>query len=38
MSRTIDRPGGRFMSGTIAVGLVIVLMAVLFWRWRQRAG
>ncbi|WFU19468.1 pyrroloquinoline quinone-dependent dehydrogenase [Bradyrhizobium sp. CB3481] len=35
-SRTIDRPGGRFMSGAIAVGLVIVLMAALVWRWRRR--
>ena len=34
-SRTIDRPGGRFMSGAIAVGLVVVLMAVLVWRWRR---
>jgi quinoprotein glucose dehydrogenase len=35
-SRTIDRPGGRFMSGAIAVGVVIVLMAMLTWRWRRR--
>ena len=34
-SRTIDRPGGRFMSGAIAVGLVVLLMAVLVWRWRR---
>ena len=34
-SRTIDRPGGRFMSGAIAAGLVIVLMAMLVWRWRR---
>ena len=34
-SRTIDRPGGRFMSGAIAVGFVVVLMAVLVWRWRR---
>lgn len=35
-SRTIDRPGGRFMSGAIAVGLVIVLTASLIRRWRRR--
>src|SRR3954469_16533810 len=35
-SRTIDRPGGRFMSGAIAAGFAIVLMAVLVWRWRRR--
>src|SRR6478672_2443077 len=34
-SRTIDQPGGRFLGGAIAVGLVIVLMAVLLWRWRR---
>ena len=34
-SRTIDRPGGRFMSGAIAVGFVVVLMAMLVWRWRR---
>ena len=34
-SRTIDRPGGRFMSGAIAVGFVVVLMAALLWRWRR---
>jgi quinoprotein glucose dehydrogenase len=35
-SRTIDRPGGRFMSGAIAVGVVVLLMAMLVWRWRRR--
>ena len=35
-SRTIDRPGGRFMSGAIAVGLAILLVAALIWRWRRR--
>jgi quinoprotein glucose dehydrogenase len=35
-SRTIDRPGGRFMSGAIVAGFVIVLMAMLVWRWRRR--
>ncbi|HVQ69337.1 MAG TPA: pyrroloquinoline quinone-dependent dehydrogenase [Bradyrhizobium sp.] len=37
-SRTIDRPGGRFVSGAIAAGFAIVLMAVLMWRWRSRVG
>ncbi|WP_082637767.1 pyrroloquinoline quinone-dependent dehydrogenase [Bradyrhizobium retamae] len=38
-SRTIDRPGGRFMSGAIAVGLVVLLMAIALWRWwRGRVG
>jgi quinoprotein glucose dehydrogenase len=35
-SRTIDRPGGRFMSGAIAVGFTALLMVVLVWRWRRR--
>jgi quinoprotein glucose dehydrogenase len=35
-SRTIDRPGGRFMSGAIAVGFTVLLMVVLVWRWRRR--
>jgi quinoprotein glucose dehydrogenase len=34
-SRTIDRPGGRFMSGAIAVGFAVLLMALLVWRWRR---
>lgn len=34
-SRTIDRPGGRFMSGAIAAGIVVLLMVVLVWRWRR---
>ncbi len=38
-SRTIDRPGGRFMSGAIAAGFTALLMVVLVWRWRRsRAG
>ena len=28
-SRTIDRPGGRFMSGAIVAGFAVLLMAVL---------
>jgi quinoprotein glucose dehydrogenase len=35
-SRTIDRPGGRFLSNAIALALAIVLMAVALWRWRRR--
>ena len=35
-SRTIDRPGGRLWSKGSAVGLAIVLTAVLAWRWRRR--
>ena len=46
-SRTIDRPGGRFISGAIVAGVVVLLMAMLFalavgaimvaaWRWRRR--
>jgi quinoprotein glucose dehydrogenase len=35
-SRTIDRPGGRFMSGAIAVGVAVVATAALLWRWRRR--
>jgi len=35
-SRTIDRPGGRFMAEAIAFGLVIVLLVIAVWRWRRR--
>ncbi len=35
-SRTIDRPGGRFMGGVIAAGFLLVLLAALLWRWRRR--
>jgi quinoprotein glucose dehydrogenase len=35
-SRTIDRPGGRFMSGAIGAGVVVVLLGGLVWRWRRR--
>jgi quinoprotein glucose dehydrogenase len=35
-SRTIDRPGGRFMSGAIAVGFTVLMVVVLVWRWRRR--
>ena len=36
-SRTIDRPGGRFMAGAIAASLAFLLIATGFWRWRRRA-
>jgi quinoprotein glucose dehydrogenase len=35
-SRTIDRPGGRFLSKAIAFVLAIVLTMVALWRWRRR--
>jgi quinoprotein glucose dehydrogenase len=35
-SRTIDRPGGRFLSKAIGLVLAIVLTVVALWRWRRR--
>jgi quinoprotein glucose dehydrogenase len=35
-SRTIDRPGGRFLGKALAVALVVLLMTVAIWRWRRR--
>jgi quinoprotein glucose dehydrogenase len=35
-SRTIDRPGGRFMAKAIACAFVVLLLAVAAWRWRRR--
>ena len=35
-SRTIDRPGGRFMAKAIAAGCVVALLAILVWRWRRQ--
>jgi quinoprotein glucose dehydrogenase len=36
-SRTIDRPGGRFRGGTLAVAVVLVLLsAIAVWLWRRR--
>jgi quinoprotein glucose dehydrogenase len=35
-SRTIDRPGGRFWSGALAVSLTVLLAGIGLWRWRQR--
>jgi quinoprotein glucose dehydrogenase len=36
-SRTIDRPGGRFLSKAMAFVLVVILLAAAAWRWRRRA-
>jgi quinoprotein glucose dehydrogenase len=36
-SRTIDRPGGRFLAGAIAATLLIALLASALWLWRRRA-
>jgi quinoprotein glucose dehydrogenase len=36
-SRTIDRPGGRFLGGAIAFALLVVLLGIMAWRWRRRA-
>lgn len=35
-SRTIGRPGGRFLSKAIAVVLVMTLTLLALWRWRGR--
>jgi quinoprotein glucose dehydrogenase len=35
-SRTIDRPGGRFLSGALVVSLTILLMGIGLWRWRRQ--
>lgn len=35
-SRTIDRPGGRFLGKAIALALALVLTAVALRRWRRR--
>ncbi|MFL6792688.1 MAG: pyrroloquinoline quinone-dependent dehydrogenase [Bradyrhizobium sp.] len=34
-SRTIDRPGGRFLSGAIGIALTIAALAIALWRWRR---
>lgn len=36
-SRTIDRPGGRFLAKAVGVALVLLLMIAALWRWRRRA-
>jgi len=35
-SRTVDRPGGRFASGALAVVAAVVAFAAAAWRWRRR--
>jgi quinoprotein glucose dehydrogenase len=35
-SRTIDRPGGRFLAKATGFALACVLMAAALWRWRRR--
>jgi quinoprotein glucose dehydrogenase len=35
-SRTIDRPGGRFLGKAIALLLAVMLLAIVAWRWRRR--
>ena len=36
-SRTIDRPGGRFLSEAIAALVLVMLASIGLWRWRGRA-
>jgi quinoprotein glucose dehydrogenase len=36
-SRTIDRPGGRFLAKAIGAGAILVLVIATLWRWRRRA-
>jgi quinoprotein glucose dehydrogenase len=35
-SRTVDRPGGRFLGKVILLALTIAVMAAAIWRWRRR--
>jgi quinoprotein glucose dehydrogenase len=35
-SRTVDRPGGRFLGMVILFVFAIALMAAAAWRWRRR--
>jgi quinoprotein glucose dehydrogenase len=35
-SRTIDRPGGRFLSEAIAFVFAMIVVIVAGWRWRRR--
>lgn len=37
-SRTIDRPGGRFVAGSSLVALAIVTLVIAGLRWRRRRG
>jgi quinoprotein glucose dehydrogenase len=34
-SRTVDRPGGRFLSGAIAAAFAVLVLLFAFWRWRR---
>jgi quinoprotein glucose dehydrogenase len=34
-SRTVDRPGGRFMAKAIASSFVVALLVIAVWRWRR---
>ena len=34
-SRTVDRPGGRFLSGAVAALFLIVVLALSVWGWRR---
>ena len=36
-SRTIDRPGGRFLAKAVGAALVLLSMMAALWRWRRRA-
>ncbi|MBV9531373.1 MAG: pyrroloquinoline quinone-dependent dehydrogenase [Bradyrhizobium sp.] len=36
-SRTIDRPGGRFLGGAFTAVFLIALAAAALWRWRRHA-
>ena len=36
-SRTVDRPGGRFMSAALVVAFTLMMVSVAVWRWRRRA-
>jgi quinoprotein glucose dehydrogenase len=35
-SRTVDRPGGRFLGKVLLFTLTITVMAAAIWRWRRR--
>jgi quinoprotein glucose dehydrogenase len=37
-SRTIDRPGGRFLGKAIAVALAMTLIVAAVWRWAAGSG
>jgi quinoprotein glucose dehydrogenase len=37
-SRTVDRPGGRFLGQVILFVFAIAVMVIVAWRWRRRAG